>query len=84
MELQGRNKELEREKKALQEKNELFNKSKMTEQGSLEAETRLQEELDNIKTERDAKYAEFQRLLDRERENYKQKLRDLDGKGTSA
>jgi hypothetical protein len=34
--LQARNKELEREKKSLQEKNELFNKSKMTEQGSLE------------------------------------------------
>ncbi len=92
MELQGRNKELEREKKALLEKNELFNKSKMSEQGSLEkrlekaleGETRLQEELDAVKIERDAKYAEFQRLLDRERENYKQKLRDLDGKGTSA
>lgn len=66
-ELQSRNKELEREKKALLEKNELFNRSKMTEQGSLEkrlekaleAETRLQEELDSIKTERDSKYAEF-------------------------
>jgi hypothetical protein len=34
--LQARNKELEREKKALLEKNELFNKSKMSEQGSLE------------------------------------------------
>jgi len=66
-ELQARNKEIEREKKALLEKNELFNKSKMTEQGSLEkrlekaleAETRLQEELNTIKTERDTKYAEF-------------------------
>lgn len=65
--MQARNKEIEREKKALLEKNELFNKSKMTEQGSLEkrlekaleAETRLQEELNAIKTERDAKYAEF-------------------------
>ena len=67
MELQGRNKELEREKKALLEKNELFNKSKMSEQGSLEkrlekaleGESRLQEELDTVKIERDAKYAEF-------------------------
>lgn len=65
--MQARNKDIEREKKALLEKNELFNKSKMTEQGSLEkrlekaleAETRLQEELNAIKTERDAKYAEF-------------------------
>jgi hypothetical protein len=31
VELQARNKELEREKKGLLEKNELFNKSKMTE-----------------------------------------------------
>ena len=31
VELQSRNKELEREKKALLEKNELFNKSKMSE-----------------------------------------------------
>lgn len=67
VELQARNKELEREKKALLEKNELFNKSKMSEQGSLEkrlekaleGETRLQEELDAVKLERDAKYAEF-------------------------
>jgi hypothetical protein len=36
VELQARNKELEREKKSLMEKSELFNKSKMTEQGSLE------------------------------------------------
>lgn len=64
----------------------------MTEQGSLEkklekaleSESRLQEELEAIKIERDAKYAEFQRLLDRERENYKLKLKDLDGKGTNA
>ncbi len=67
VELQARNKELEREKKGLLEKSELFNKSKMTEQGNiekrlekaLEAETRLQEEIDAIKAERDARYAEF-------------------------
>lgn len=90
--MQARNKELEREKKSLLEKNELFNKSKMTEQGSLEkrlekaleAEQRLQEEIEAIKAERDARYAEFQRQLDKERDNYKQKLKELDGKGTFA
>lgn len=51
---------------------------------ALEAEQRLQEEIEAIKAERDARYAELQKQLDRERENYKQKLRDLDGKGTSA
>ena len=64
----------------------------MTEQGSLEkrlekaleAEQRLQEEIDAIKAERDLRYAEFQRQLDKERESYKQKLKDLDGKGTFA
>lgn len=64
----------------------------MTEQGSLEkrlekaleSEVRLQDELEVIKADREAKYAEFQRLLDRERENYKTKIRELDGKGTSA
>jgi len=69
VELQARNKELEREKKSLLEKNELFNKSKMNEQGTLEkrlekaleAEQRLQEEIEAIKAERDNRYAEFQR-----------------------
>ena len=91
-ELQTRIKELEREKKNLLEKNELANKSKLTEQGSLEkrlekaleAEQRLQEELDSIKTDRDQRLSEAQRLLERERESYKLKLKELDGKGTFA
>ena len=64
----------------------------MSEQGSLEkrleksleAEQRMQEEMDSLKAERDSRMAEYQRLLDKERENYKLKLRDLDGKGSSA
>lgn len=36
VDLQTRIKDLEREKKSLQDKNELFNKSKLSEQGSLE------------------------------------------------
>ena len=74
------------------EKSELQSKSKMTEQGSLEkrlekaleSEARLTDELNLIKGEREAKQADFQRLLDKERENYKLKLKELDGKGTSA
>ena len=48
---------------------------------SLENEARLSEELDQLKIERDNKIIEYQRLLDKERENYKQKLKDNDSKG---
>lgn len=73
------------------EKLELTNKSKQSEQGSLEKklekvmenEARLIEELEQIKADRDAKMLEHQRSLDRERENYKSKLRETEGKGTS-
>ena len=48
---------------------------------SLENEARLSEEIDQLKIERDNKIIEYQRLLDKERENYKQKLKDNDSKG---
>lgn len=91
-ELQSKNKQLERENKLLQEKWDLSNRSKMNEQGSmekklekaLETEARLQEELEQIKMERDAKIREYQAMLDKEREIYKQKLRDQDSKGSSS
>jgi hypothetical protein len=35
-----------------------------------------------VKQERDNKIVEYQKMLDKERENYKQKLRDTEGKGT--
>ena len=74
------------------EKLELSNRSKQSEQGSLEkkleksleSEHRLGEELDQVKTERDNKIIEYQKMLEKERETYKQKLRDVEGKGTSA
>lgn len=50
---------------------------------ALDTESRLSNELDQVKNERDNKILEYQRMLDKERENYKQKLRDLEGKGTS-
>lgn len=87
-----RSKELEREKKILLEKSELASKSKLSEQSSLEkrlekaleAEQRLQEELDTIKNDRDQRITESQRLLDKERENYKLRQKELEGKGTFA
>lgn len=74
------------------EKVELQSRSKQSEQGSLEKkleraldnEHRLNEELDQVKTDRDNKISEYQRMLEKEREQYKQKLRDVEGKGTSA
>jgi hypothetical protein len=48
----------------------------------MENESRLAGELEQIKAERDSKMLEHQRNLDKERENYKQKLRDTEGKGT--
>lgn len=90
-EIQQKNKQLERENKLLNEKLELTSKSSMSQHGSLEKklekalenESRLTEELEQIKNDRDNKIQEYQKMLDREQEKYKQKLRDLEGKGTS-
>ena len=38
---------------------------------ALENESRLGEELDQVKNDRDNKILEYQRMLDKERENYK-------------
>lgn len=89
-ELQQKNKSLERENKSLNERFELTNKSKQYEHGSLEKklekalenENRLANELDQAKTDRDKKIMEYQRMLDKEKENFKLKLRDTEGKGT--
>lgn len=51
---------------------------------ALENEARLSEELEQIKAERDNKIIEYQRALDKERDNYKQKIRDLESKGSGA
>ena len=91
-ELQLKVKSLERENRQLNDKIEMSHKSKLSEQGSLEKRfekvqderDRLKEELDQIKQDRDSKVLEHQRVLDKEREMYKQKLRDVEGKGTSA
>ena len=75
----------------MNEKIEMNNKSKQYEQGSLEKklekalenEARLQDELESVKAERDSKIQDYQRMLDKEKESYKQKLRDTEGKGTT-
>lgn len=90
-EIQQKNKQLERENKLLNEKLELTSKSSMSQHGSLEKklekalenEARLTEELEQIKIDRDNKIQEYQKMLDREGDKYKQKLRDMEGKGTS-
>lgn len=48
----------------------------------LEEKDRLQSEMEDIKNERDKKIIEYQSMLDKERENYKLKLRETEGKGT--
>lgn len=78
--------------KAAQEKIELEARNQNSAQGSmgkklqdaLDNEKRLQEEIDNLKNERDRKLTEYQRSLDKERENYKNKLADLEQKTKEA
>jgi hypothetical protein len=38
---------------------------------SLENESKLAEELEHVKTDRDNKMVEYQKMLDKERENFK-------------
>ena len=77
--MQKKTKQLERENKQLQERWDMSTKSKMSEQGGLEKKVeklleekdRLQDEVESVKTERDNKIMEYQKLLDKERETYK-------------
>jgi len=70
---------MERENKLLNEKLELTSKSSMSQHGSLEKklekalenEAKLNEELDQVKNDRDHKIVEYNKMLDKERENYK-------------
>lgn len=90
-ELQQKTKTLELQNKMLNEKWELSSRSKLSEHGSLEKklekalenEAKLTDELELVKSERDTKILDYQRMLDKEREIGKQRLRDAEGKGTS-
>lgn len=87
-ELLLKNKQLEKDLKQLSEKTQLDQRGKMSEQGSLEkkltslAETqdKLKSELEEVKTERDKKIAEYQKLLEKEKEGYKAKVQEAESK----
>src|SRR3569833_2795852 len=89
-ELQTKTKQLERENKQINEKLEISQKRKLTEQGGLEKKLekkyeerqRLVEELDQVKNERDNKIQDNQKLLDLLWEGYKGKLSESEGKGS--
>ena len=49
----------------------------------MDNEAKLSEELEQAKNDRDNKIIEYQRMLDKERDSYKAKLREQEGKGTS-
>jgi hypothetical protein len=90
-ELQTKTKQLERENRQLMDKIEITNKSKQNEQGGLEKKLekvmeerdRLADEVDQVKAERDNKIIEYQKMLEKDRESYKQRLRETEGKGTN-
>jgi hypothetical protein len=90
--LTNKNKQLEKDLKSAQEKLELEQRNKYSTEGSmgrklqdaLDSEKRLQEDIDNLKNERDRKLTEYQRNLDKERENYKSKLSDMEQKTKEA
>jgi len=72
------------------EKIEINNKNKQTEQGGLEKKLekiqeerdRLQQEIEEVKMERDKKIQEHKAMLDKERDNYKSKLRESESKSS--
>lgn len=81
-------KKLEKELKTVNDKNlleshgkignQLLNEKKLAEY--MDNEKRLNQELDAIKQERDAKILEYQKLLDVEREKLKQKIQEIENK----
>ena len=74
----------------MQEKIEINNKNKQTEQGGLEKKLekiqeerdRLQQEIEEVKQERDRKIQEHKNMLEKERDNYKSKLRESESKSS--
>ena len=58
--------------------NQLLNEKKMADY--MDNEKKLNQEIENIKMERDAKIVEYQKLLDVEREKLKQKIQEIENK----
>ena len=85
-------KTLEREKTHLTERLELTNRDQVSEASTLtkryekekELNERLAEELEAVKAERDRKVVEFQTKLDRERETYNARKRDIENRAARA
>lgn len=48
----------------------------------MDERNRLADEVDQVKAERDNKIIEYQKMLEKDRESYKLKLRETEGKGT--
>lgn len=81
---------LEKDNRVLNERLEISQKTNSQEHHALEKrlekaidnERRLQDELDKVKEERDQKILDMQRGMDKERDNFKSKLKDVESKGT--
>ena len=79
---------LEKENRQLQNRLQLEQRDKMSDHGSMEkkvqdlqeAETRYQKEIDELKGERDRRIVDNQRAIEKERENFKSKLQDIEQK----
>lgn len=85
-ELNEKVKYLEKENRQLQNRLQLEQRDKMSDHGSMEKkvtelmenESRLHKEIDELKSERDRKIVENQRVLEKEREIFKQKIADVE------
>ena len=91
-ELVQKTKQLEKELKNANEKFQLEQRSKQTEAGTfekklcetLEGMGKVSKELDEVKADRDRRVLEYQKLFEKERENYKAKLQEIESKFTEA
>lgn len=85
-------KRLENEVKLLNEKIQMDQRGKQNEYGSMEkkvqemveSEKRLLSELDEVKIERDRRIQDYQRQLDKDKENYRYKLSEYEQKAKDA
>ena len=89
-ELLQKSKQLEKELKTMTEKLHLEQKAKLNEGECAERRineimdefNKISKELDEVKAERDRKVLDYQKLFEKERENYKAKLQDIESKYT--
>lgn len=85
-EQQSKVKRLENELKMINERHQLDARGKISEYGSLEkkvqdlseSEKRLISELEELKMERDRRISDYQRQMDKDKENYRSKLTEYE------